>query len=60
MTEFSFAKELGKLEAQFEAMTEKFQERIEGLESENEILLSTLTSLKTSLQELKNFVKQSN
>ena len=44
MTEFSFAKELGKLEAQFEAMTNKFQERIEGLESENEILLSALTS----------------
>ena len=44
MTEFSFAKELGKLEAQFEAMTNKFQERIEVLESENEILLSSLTS----------------
>jgi hypothetical protein len=44
MTEFSFAKELGKLEAQFEAMTEKFQARIETLESENEILLSSLTS----------------
>lgn len=44
MTEFSFAKELGKLEAQFEAMTNKFQERIESLESENEILLSSLTS----------------
>jgi chemotaxis protein histidine kinase CheA len=44
MTEFSFAKELGKLEAQFEAMTNKFQERIEALESENEILLSSLTS----------------
>jgi hypothetical protein len=44
MNEFSFAKELGKLEAQFEAMTNKFQERIEVLESENEILLSSLTS----------------
>ena len=44
MTEFSFAKELGKLEAQFETMTEKFQARIETLESENEILLSSLTS----------------
>jgi hypothetical protein len=51
MTEFSFAKELGKLEAQFEAMTNKFQERIEGLESENEILLSTLTSFEEKFAE---------
>jgi len=44
MSEFSFAKELGKLEAQFETLTAKFTERIETLESENEILLSSLTS----------------
>lgn len=44
MSDFSFAKELGKLEAQFELMTEKFQERIEALESENEMLLASLTS----------------
>ena len=60
MTEFSFAKELGKLEAQFEAMTEKFQERIEGLESENEILLSTLTSFEdkfAGVEELREAIK---
>jgi len=44
MSEFSFAKELGKLEAQFETMTNKFQERIEALEGENEVLLASLTS----------------
>lgn len=44
MSEFSFAKEIGKLEAQFEAMTNKFQERIEALEGENEVLLASLTS----------------
>ena len=44
MSEFSFAKEIGKLEAQFETMTNKFQERIEALEGENEVLLASLTS----------------
>lgn len=60
MTEFSFAKELGKLEAQFEAMTNKFQERIEGLESENEILLSALTSFEekfAGVEDLKSAVE---
>jgi hypothetical protein len=60
MTEFSFAKELGKLEAQFEAMTNKFQERIEALESENEILLSSLTSFEekfAGVEDLKSAVK---
>ena len=60
MTEFSFAKELGKLEAQFEAMTNKFQERIEGLESENEILLSVLTSFEekfAGVEDLKSAIE---
>jgi len=60
MTEFSFAKELGKLEAQFEAMTNKFQERIEGLESENEILLSALTSFEekfAGVEDLKSAIE---
>ena len=67
MTEFSFAKELGKLEAQFEAMTNKFQERIESLESENEALLSSLTSfeekfagvedLKTAVEMIQKHIK---
>ena len=60
MTEFSFAKELGKLEAQFEAMTNKFQERIEALESENEILLSSLTSFEekfAGVEDLKSAVE---
>jgi len=54
MTEFSFAKELGKLEAQFEAMTNKFQERIEVLESENEILLLLLTSFEEKFAGVEN------
>ena len=60
MTEFSFAKELGKLEAQFETMTNKFQERIEGLESENEILLSALTSFEekfAGVEDLKSAIE---
>jgi hypothetical protein len=60
MTEFSFAKELGKLEAQFEAMTNKFQERIETLESENEILLSSLTSFEekfAGVEDLKSAIE---
>ena len=60
MTEFSFAKELGKLEAQFEAMTNKFQERIEVLESENEILLSSLTSFEekfAGVEDLKSAIE---
>lgn len=60
MTEFSFAKEIGKLEAQFETMTNKFQERIEGLESENEILLSALTSFEekfAGVEDLKSAIE---
>jgi chemotaxis protein histidine kinase CheA len=44
MNEFAFAKELGKLEAQFEAMANKYEARIEALENENNVLLEALTS----------------
>ena len=44
MNEFSFAKELGKLEAQFEAMASKYEARIEALENENNSLLEAMTS----------------
>jgi len=45
MNEFSFAKELGKLEAQFEAMAQKYEARIEALEAENNSLLEAVTSV---------------
>ena len=48
MNEFAFAKELGKLEAQIAANTEKFQARIESLEEENAQLLETVTNLDES------------
>ena len=44
MNEFSFGKELGKLEAQFETMTNKYEARIEALENENNSLLEAMTS----------------
>ena len=44
MNEFSFGKELGKLEAQFETMTNKYEARIEALENENNSLLEAVTS----------------
>ena len=44
MNEFAFAKELGKLEAQFETMANKYEARIEALENENNSLLEALTS----------------
>jgi len=45
MNEFAFAKELGKLEAQFEAMANKYEARIEALENENNVLLEAVTSI---------------
>lgn len=60
MSEFNFAKELGKLEAQFEAKTAKFTERIEALEGENEILLASLTSFEekfAGVEDLKSAVE---
>jgi hypothetical protein len=44
MTEFNFAKELGKMEAQFEASIAKFEAEIKGLQEENATLLEVLTS----------------
>lgn len=45
MSEFAFAKELGKMEAQFEASVNQFNAKIEALENENASLLEALTSL---------------
>jgi hypothetical protein len=45
MSEFAFAKELGKMEAQFEASINQFNAKIEALENENASLLEALTSL---------------
>ena len=44
MTEFNFAKELGKMEAQFEAAQAKFEAQITELQEENATLLEVLTS----------------
>lgn len=44
MNEFAFAKELGKIEANFEATIAKFEAQITALEEDNAILLETLTS----------------
>ena len=44
MTEFSFAKELGKMEAKFEASINEFKAQIIALEEENATLLEVLTS----------------
>lgn len=45
MSEFAFAKELGKMEAQFEAAINQFNAKIEALENENASLLEAMTSL---------------
>lgn len=45
MNEFAFAKELGKLEAQFEAMMNKYEAKIEALENENNVLLEAVQSI---------------
>ena len=44
MTEFSFAKELGKMEAQFENQLTALSNKVESLENENAVLLEALTS----------------
>lgn len=44
MTEFSFAKELGKMEAQFENQLANLSNKVESLENENAVLLEALTS----------------
>ena len=60
MNEFAFAKELGKLEAQFEAMMNKYEARIEALENENNVLLEAVTSVEEkfgSVDELKSAIE---
>ena len=60
MNEFAFAKELGKLEAQFEAMMNKYEARIEALENENNVLLEAVTSVEekfASVDELKSAIE---
>jgi hypothetical protein len=60
MTEFTFAKELGKMEATFEATVAKFEAQIQSLEEENAILLETLTSFEAKfggVEELKNAIE---
>ena len=60
MNEFAFAKELGKLEAQFEAMMNKYEARIEALENENNVLLEAVTSVEekfSSVDELKSAIE---
>lgn len=60
MNEFTFAKELGKLEAQFEAMMNKYEARIEALENENNVLLEAVTSVEekfNSVDQLKSAIE---
>ena len=60
MSEFVFAKELGKLEAQFEATVSQFNAKIEALENENASLLEALTSFEESfagVDELKSAIE---
>jgi len=60
MNEFAFAKELGKLEAQFEAMMNKYEARIEALENENNVLLEAVTSVEekfASVDSLKSAIE---
>lgn len=61
MNEFAFAKELGKLEAQFETMATKYEARIEALENENNSLLEALTSFEeqfAGVEDLKSAVEK--
>jgi|TARA_B110000908_G_scaffold9169_1_gene11250 exonuclease VII small subunit len=44
MNEFAFAKELGKMEAQFESSVSTLKEKVESLENENAVLLEAMTS----------------
>jgi len=60
MNEFAFAKELGKLEAQFEAMMNKYEARIEALENENNVLLEAVTSFEdkfAGVEDLKSAIE---
>ena len=60
MNEFAFAKELGKMEAQFESLSTKFEAKIVSLEEENALLLEALTSFESkfnSIEDLKSAVE---
>lgn len=60
MNEFAFAKELGKLEANFEASIAKFQAQITALEEENATLLEALTSFEekfAGVEDLKSAIE---
>jgi hypothetical protein len=60
MNEFNFAKELGKMEASFEANVSKFEAQITALEEENATLLEVLTSFEekfASVDDLKSAVE---
>ena len=60
MNEFSFGKELGKLEAQFESNANKYEARSEALENENNVLLEAVSSFEdkfAGIDELKNAIE---
>ena len=60
MNEFAFAKELGKMEATFEATIAKFQAQIAALEEDNANLLEAMTSFEDkfgSVEELKSAIE---
>ena len=60
MTEFSFAKELGKMEAQFENQLTALSNKVESLENENAVLLEALTSFEekfAGVQDLKGAIE---
>ena len=60
MNEFSFGKELGKLEAQLESNANKYEARIEALENENNVLLEAVSSFEdkfAGIDELKNAIE---
>lgn len=70
MTEFTFAKELGKLEAQFESMATNYEAKINSLQEENAVLLEAMTSfeekfngmdeLKTALETIQKYIESAN
>jgi hypothetical protein len=60
MSEFAFAKELGKMEAQFEHTVNQFNAKIEALENENASLLEAMTSLEEKfggIEDLKSAIE---
>jgi hypothetical protein len=60
MNEFAFAKELGKLEAQFESMTANYEAKINSLQEENAVLLEAMTSFEEKfggVEELKSAIE---